>query len=437
MAPTYVRVTATFSLGATDSASGVSTIRYRVYPTGGAVPVFGVYAGPFTMGSPGPWTIEYYAVDNAGNAEAPRSVNVVAGFVMVTYTGDVSGQYSDVILLKATFFDVASQSYVSGKTITFTLGSQTASAVTDGTGLAMTTLVLDRGAGACTVSASFSGDASYLPRSNSQGFQVFREDATVAYTGDTIVPTTSSTLNLRATVYESLDGSLGDQSRARVIFVVQTSDPTPTIVYTSPPIAVVPTSTPGIGIATVSISNLAENSYLVLVKFDAANPYYAGPNSEPSVLTVYLPTGSFSTGGGWIVDSSGSHGNFGFVVRYSKSGNTQGHSVYVYRLNGYDYMFKSTAWIGFGISGGHAYFQGKGIIQQIDPATGLVVWSEGNYQFRVDTWDNTGTSNHNGIDTYQIVILDKNGVQYHVAGGQLPGTSGDLQGGNIVVHPAN
>src|SRR3989442_6074235 len=61
MAPTYVRVTTTFSLRATDSASGVSTIRYRVYPTGGAVPIFGVYPGPFMMGSPGPRTIEYYA----------------------------------------------------------------------------------------------------------------------------------------------------------------------------------------------------------------------------------------------------------------------------------------------------------------------------------------------------------------------------------------
>jgi len=109
----------------------------------------------------------------------------------------------------------------------------------------------------------------------------------------------------------------------------------------------------------------------------------------------------------------------------------------VYRSNGYDYMFKSTAWIGFGISGGHAYFQGKGTIQKIDPATGLVVWSDGNYQFRVDAWDNTGTTNHNGIDTYQIIILDKNGVPYHIAGGQPPGSAGDLQGGNIVVHPAN
>src|SRR2546428_8029427 len=157
------------------------------------------------MGSPGPWTIEYYAVDNAGNAEAPRSVTGVAGFVMVTYSGDVAGQYSDVVLLKATFFDVASQSYVSGKAITFTLGSQTASAVTDGTGLAMTTLVLDRGAGACTVSASFSGDASYLPRSHSQGFQVFKEEATVPYTGDTTVPTTTNSLKFRPTVYATLD----------------------------------------------------------------------------------------------------------------------------------------------------------------------------------------------------------------------------------------
>jgi hypothetical protein len=63
------------------------------------------------------------------------------------------------------------------------------------------------------------------------------------------------------------------------------------------------------------------------------------------------------------------------------------------------------------------------------------VWSEGNHKFRVDIWDNTGKTANGGIDTYYIIVYDKDGVSiFHRAGALPPGTAGTLQGGQIVVH---
>ena len=128
------------------------------------------------------------------------------------------------------------------------------------------------------------------------------------------------------------------------------------------------------------------------------------------------------------MENTGSKGNFGFVVRYNKSKQVKGQSVYVYRYGGWDYIVKSNAWTGLAIENTRAYFEGKCTIQMYNPATGELVWSNGNYTFRVDTWDNSTTG---GIDIYQIRVLDKNGVIYHMAGFN---PYGYLQGGNIVIH---
>ncbi len=63
-----------------------------------------------------------------------------------------------------------------------------------------------------------------------------------------------------------------------------------------------------------------------------------------------------------------------------------------------------------------------------NPATGELVWAEGNYKFRVDVWD---ANSDGGVDVYQIRVRDKNGVVYHEAGVD---PLGELQGGNIVIH---
>ncbi len=273
----------------------------------------------------------------------------------------------------------------------------------------------------------FSGDAGYSPDSDLKSFSVTKEDVDIAYTGDAIVPKSAPSLNLRATLQEK-DTDYGDLTRIKINFTVYDSSDSS---YSSP-IATVPavsmvsvtSSGTGIGTAFATINNLPVNDYLVIARI-VANDYYKPNTSDPIPLTVYEPTGKFTTGGGWIIDPAGSQGNFGFTVKYNRQGKVQGNSIYVYRQNGLDYIVKSNAWIGLAITGSNSRFQGKASLQIYDPATGLLQpGSSGNFQFTVEAVDNELS---NTPDTYRITVLNRNGLVYHTA-------TGRLQGGNIVIH---
>ena len=61
------------------------------------------------------------------------------------------------------------------------------------------------------------------------------------------------------------------------------------------------------------------------------NTYYTAPPAQPATVTFYDSVGRFVSGGGWVTDPTGSHGNFGFNARYNKKGQPQGQVVYVWR----------------------------------------------------------------------------------------------------------
>ena len=347
----------------------------------------------------------------------------------IIYVGATCGQYSDSVTLSAKLVDEDSGVGIECKTIIFTFGTPILPPPhTDSEGIATASTILDQPAGEYPVLVTFEGDDYYIGSSVVQSFTILKEDAKVDYTGDTVVPTTARTINLRATVFDSPDGSWGDLTKMQVTFSIYVGQLGPSNLYpTKPTVPVSPTETPGVGVATVAIDNLPENGYLIIVKIDDNN-YYCGPTSDATALTVYEPTGEFVTGGGWIWDPTGSKGNFGFNARYTKSGRPKGHSLYVYREGRWNYIVKSNAWIGLAIEEGHAYFEAKCVVQKYNPETEELVWAEGNYKFRVDAWDNDSDG---GVDIYQIRVLDKDGVLFHEAGFD---PFGELQGGNIVIH---
>lgn len=352
-------------------------------------------------------------------------------WVTLTYTGDTTGQYSDPTSVSAILTVTETGQPLEGKKITFTIGAQSATATTNEDGIAATSITITQPTSAPGVVVEFLGDRVYLPRFIREEFTINKEDALVDYTGDTVVPTSARTINLRATVYDSDDGSWGDLTKIQVIFRIYTFTNLATPVVTTDPIPVSLTDMPGVGVAAESIDNLNENGYIIIVSIKE-NDYYRGPTSDPTALTVYEPTGEFVTGGGWIWENetTRSKGNFGFNAKYTKSGKPKGHSIYVYREGEWNYIVKSNAWIGLAINSeeNHAYFEAKCVVQKYNPETEELVWDEGNYKFRVDVWDNDGDG---GVDVYQIRVLDKNGVPFHEAGFD---PLGELQGGNIVIH---
>ncbi len=410
--------------------SGVAAIQYQLDsldPSGWVT-----YTEPFTVDLIGTHTIYYRSFDNAGNVEGEQSVEVVVNASELTYLGEFTGVYSDPTCLQALLIDIATQQPIQGKIIHFAVGSQTGFATTDEDGCASITIILDQPGGTYPVTACFYGDAGYLTSaSEPSDYLIQKETAYVEYTGSTVVPNTATEITLRATVFDDDDGNWGDLTKIFVTFRIYTPDLGGNVLYEMHgPYQVVVTVVDGVGVVEVEIPNLSDGSYIIIISLDPdANAYYQSDPSDDVVITVYEPTGDFVTGGGWIVDSDGHKGNFGFNVKYKKNGLPKGQFIFVYRVGEYKYRIKANAWLGMAIVGNHSFFEAKCVVEQYIADTDVLVWSEGNYLVRVDVYDNA--DNDNLEDVFQIRVYDKQGLVYFEAGFDPYGT---LLGGNIVIH---
>jgi PKD domain len=90
----------------------------------------------------------------SGPVSGSGDFNVVKKATSLTYTGALTGSPNKVITLSAALLD-ATGTPLAGRTINFTLGTQSASATTNANGVAATTLKLTQKNGTYTVSASF------------------------------------------------------------------------------------------------------------------------------------------------------------------------------------------------------------------------------------------------------------------------------------------
>jgi hypothetical protein len=283
---------------------------------------------------------------------------------------------------------------------------------------------------------------------------VIQENASNDYTGDSI-GLTGANLTLQATVWDSAasgysganlesgtGATKGDITKMWIKFDIWTTTLTPTLVGTKwAQVVDTGTAGDGIGTATAAWASTSEGSYTVKATLvnatnsSGANLFYAAVPAEEAVITFYNNTGQFVTGGGWLTDPNGSHGNFGFNARYNKSGQPQGQMVYVYRgtYNGVpaDFKIKSSSLSALSFTG-TAYplsgtLQGKGVIQITKTSDGTLLYSDGGASFVAKATD-TGLSSGIGSDKFELTVYDKNGALYK----SVPATL--LQGGNVVIH---
>ncbi len=117
----------------------------------------------------------------------------------LTYTGDTSGVFHDPTTLSATLTTEGSP--LPGATINFTMGAQSCSGVTDASGSASCSFVINQVMGVYPLTASYAGDATHLPSSFSGSYTVAKEDTTTTYTGPTLLAN-GSTVTLSATLLE-------------------------------------------------------------------------------------------------------------------------------------------------------------------------------------------------------------------------------------------
>jgi hypothetical protein len=122
----------------------------------------------------------------------------------ITYTGDTSGDYHDLVKLSATLTeDITGNAPIGGEMLKFDLGAETCSAITDLTGSAGCTVTPADVPGPYSVIVTFAGDEPlYEPSSTSAAFTLKKEETTAAYTGPAVILAGSSTATLTGTLVE-------------------------------------------------------------------------------------------------------------------------------------------------------------------------------------------------------------------------------------------
>jgi hypothetical protein len=144
----------TFTVGA-EAEGSASTNSAGIASTSH---VLGLDAGSYTASAT-------FAGDALYNAAGPNTstFSVSQKATSVTYTGSLTGGPNKVVTLSAKLVD-ATNTALAGRTITFVLGSQTASAITNASGVASTSLKLAQKNGTYTLTSTFSPSGTDVAR---------------------------------------------------------------------------------------------------------------------------------------------------------------------------------------------------------------------------------------------------------------------------------
>jgi PKD repeat protein len=407
------------------------------------------------------------ATDPSGNhSSCTAVVTVKQRPTTLTYTGDGSEQYSDQQSLTAVLTDQLTGTVLSGKQINFSIGSQSASANTDNSGVASTNLILTQDpASSYTVASSFAGDDIYLSASDNDPFDILQEDARAYYTGALFASTSGTTsssavVTLSATIQDitaatgdpAYDPYGGDIRNATVSFIDRDNG---NAVIATVPVGLVNSGNLLTGTATYNWSTYigSGDSKQFTIGIRVNNYYTRDVSDDNSVVTVSKPLNKFITGGGYIVlqnsagleaGKPGTKNNFGFNVRYNKSGkNLQGNINTIYRRMENDgllhvYQVKGNAMTSLGIDGSktaqHPYptatFNGKANIRDItDPDN--IISVDGNATLQVTMTDRGEPGSYDDIG---ITLWSKSGgLWYSSNWNSIKTVNQLLAGGNLKV----
>ena len=421
----------------------------------------------FTCANVGDNTVMLTVCDNNGNlSTCSTKITVIQRSTTLVYNGGTAGQYSDPVTLVATLTDTATGIPLAGKQITFTIGSQSGSAMTDSSGVATMSLTLNQApATSYTVTASFGGICPYLGTSASSPFTIYPEDARATYTGALFAWTKSttdgsSTVTLSATIQDitavtgdlAYDAYAGDIRNATVRFyVVETGQYLPDLTKPALPVGSVNSTDHKTGTATcnwsVNIGTADSQQYTIRT---IVSYYYARNNQyEDAVVTVSKPyPNSFITGGGYLImlNSGGLYpgapatkNNLGSSVKNSSNGH-KGNINTIIRNNGRVYQIKGNAMTSLATqpvanpspaTPATATFNGKANIQDItDPLNPISIDGNATLQVTMTDKGEPGT-----VDTIGITVWNKSGGLWFSS--NWNGTKTVellLGGGNVVVH---
>jgi hypothetical protein len=251
--------------------------------TGGGAPKYGDYNGNACVLG------RFYTVFASGVGLTSvrnffQSFVVTSTPTTLTYTGATSGDYHDDVTLSAVLTLSGTLAGVAGQTITFTIGTQSCTGITDATGAASCDLTLNQVPGPYTVTATFAGAGLFQPSSASTAFTITREETTLNYTGDTVIAN-NTTAHLSGVLLE--DGTVPIAGRI-VVFTLGTGGTAQTCNGT--------TDASGVAACTIFPVNQPSGAGVVAANFAGDAFYLPSSASEATIIFAFLDHGSFVVG---------------------------------------------------------------------------------------------------------------------------------------------
>jgi hypothetical protein len=359
-----------FQATATDADVPANALTFSLEgaPAGAAIhPVTGAFSWTPTAGQIGSYTFGVKVTDDgtpSRSDEQTVTITVSKRATALAYNGAVTGQYSDQAGLSAVLTDVAGGlpgTPLPGKAMTFVLGTQSAGATTRATGVAAVPLKLDQPAVTVRVASNFAGDALYLPSADNDPFAVTREHADVVYAGLEYFATANASSSLAnveyvATLTDKADDSRGVITNALAAF---SGNPgrTVNVSLVNPADPTVGGGRTGVFTEKLTSSEYSSGGKTYPVEVSAGGSFYTGQTTTTTLITIAVPGADYVNGGGNLVitqsagtyaATAGSKMNFGFTMKWNKSGkNIQGQVNIIFRrlVNGVwrTYQIKSNA----------------------------------------------------------------------------------------------
>jgi hypothetical protein len=318
-------------------------------------------------------------------------------------------------------------------------------------------------------SVSGSTLANYTVTKKNGTLTITNEDATVDYTGAASVATScttcsTATLTLNATLrdvtaYNSSDLAAGDIRTAKIRFLkdgvaITNTNATNGAVtdgngWTTVGLVTASDAKTGTVLLKTPVDIGNNDALQYTIRIEVAGNYQAA--DETQVVNVYKPLNDFITGGGYLVPTqssgdyaaeSGRKTNFGFNVKYNKSGKSlQGNINTIFRRTEIDgivhvYQIKGNAMTSLTVDATNtaaktALFNGKANMQDITYPLAPVSLG-GNLTLQVTMTDKgePGTNDLIGITVYN----NGGGILYSSNWTGIKTSEVALKGGNVVVN---
>jgi hypothetical protein len=290
----------------TDVGAGTQDFTIFVSENGGPFTVWqadttatsAIFSGKFSS------TYSFYSVarDLVGNVEAAKTAaeatTTVGHSTALAYTGAITGDYDDAVTLAATLTDTSASpaSGVSGVPVTLSLGTQSCTGTTDNTGTATCSVTLNQTPGKVTVSASFSGNSTYLPSSTTPAlFTIGTEETALTIASPSALAVNAVSVSARLLEDGRTVPNPGGQT---VTFTATPSNGGSPVTGTA--------TIDATGTATTTLA-LPPGSYSLTASF-GGDGFYQPATAGPQTLYVYQPT-TFVIWGGNLPIPAGQSAN--------------------------------------------------------------------------------------------------------------------------------